>query len=145
MILRLISAASLFCAGTAAMAFDQKAINDKCDAKWGTDFRMVKYCREHQQEAGRKVDDLRARVVGNGTAEIVLRDCEKKWGTDYRMVAYCYEKQADALSELSNSRSDIPKNVHDLISNNCSEKWGNNFRMVAYCIEKQTQAWKEIQ
>lgn len=67
-------------------------IMSKCKDKWGTDYRMVKYCVGKQTEAKRNVSSL----PDNG----IMSRCKNKWGTDYRMVKYCVDKQTEAKKSL---------------------------------------------
>lgn len=68
-------------------------IKNDCEAKWGNDYRMIKYCVDKQQAAKRYIDN-------HANDREVLRMCEGKWGNDYRMVKYCYEKQRAAKRSL---------------------------------------------
>ncbi|MCK5536071.1 MAG: hypothetical protein KAI79_04545 [Bacteroidales bacterium] len=67
-------------------------IMSNCEGKWGTDYRMVKYCVDKQTKAFREIDN-----VPNG---IIKQQCEEKWGVDYRMVKYCVDKQTEAKRSL---------------------------------------------
>ncbi len=97
-------------------------IIQNCKKKWGTNYRMVKYCIKQQQQALNYVA-----AVSNGG--IIKQQCQSKWGTNYRMVKYCIGQQQQAfnyLENISNSRT----------KQHCENKWGTNYRMVKYCMDK---------
>jgi len=74
------------------------SISARCTNKWGTDYRMVKYCVNKQQSALSKLQQ------GNvNTPPEISGRCAKKWGADYRMVKYCVDKQQSALNDLKGS------------------------------------------
>jgi hypothetical protein len=106
-------------------------IKNECNKKWGTDYRMVKYCIEKQTDAKSAINSL----PGLPSTKNV---CREKWGTDYRMVKYCIEKQTAAKSVI-NSLHGLPST-----KNACREKWGADYRMVKYCIETQTKAKSDL-
>jgi len=104
-------------------------IMSKCKAKWGTDYRMVKYCVKKQTEARRNISSL--------PDNNIIRKCKAKWGTDYRMVKYCTNKQTTAKRDISS----LPGNN---IMRKCKAKWGTDHRMVKYCYDKQAEAKRSL-
>jgi hypothetical protein len=67
-------------------------IMDNCRAKWGTNYRMIKYCRNTQTEAKYFVDAQ--------YNDIIKKQCTRKWGDNYRMIKYCIDTQRSAKKDL---------------------------------------------
>lgn len=63
---------------------ERETIESNCERKWGTNYRMVRYCIEKQTSA--------KSAVSYSPSNVIKSNCERKWGTDYRMVKYCIEK-----------------------------------------------------
>ena len=101
-------------------------IESDCRAKWGTDYRMVKYCIEQQREAKNAVNARSHGIIGT--------NCRTKWRQDYRMVKYCIEQQSQARQSITTTTADTT------IQGACRQKWGTDYRMVKYCIEQQSEA-----
>lgn len=104
-------------------------IMSDCQRKWGTDYKMVKYCANKQTEAHNSLSGL--------SDNVITRNCRSKWGTDYSMVKYCVDKQYNAYQNISS----LPD---DTIMSNCRQKWGTDFSMIKYCVDKQTQAKRSL-
>ncbi len=128
-----------------AIAYDDDAIKAHCDAKWNSDFAMIKYCRNQQRAAGQAYDSFRVLAEQNETVETILNHCESKWAKDYSMVNYCFEQQSSALQRLNVPAEDVPSNIQKSIVGKCAAKWGDDFSMVAYCVDQQTTAWRSLQ
>jgi len=128
-----------------ALAYDDAAIIKQCDEEWGSDFAMIKYCREQQRTAGRAYENFKAQAETSEAAATILDHCESEWRKDYSMVVYCIEQQSSALQSLSASPDDIPPEVQEKIKSQCSAEWGTDFSMIAYCVEQQTNAWRSLQ
>ena len=67
------------------------SILENCQAKWGTDYSMVKYCVDKQTKAKQELPKQ---------SSIILNNCKAKWGTDYSMIKYCVDKQTKAKNAL---------------------------------------------
>jgi hypothetical protein len=67
-------------------------IMDNCRAKWGTNYRMIKYCRNTQIAAKSFVDAQ--------YNDIIKEQCTRKWGDNYRMIKYCINTQRSAKNDL---------------------------------------------
>ncbi len=130
---------------TMALAYDDQAIVKRCDHEWGTDFNMVKYCRDEQRKAGIRTDAIHEQAKTMPDIQIVLDRCTAEWETDYTMVVYCHDEQLNALSKLSNKPAGVPHNIYDLIGRQCEAEWSTDYVMLAYCRDQQTSAWREIQ
>lgn len=71
-------------------------IRNNCFQKWKTDYEMVEYCIEQQNEALSKL----RRIPNSG----IKSRCTNKWGQDYEMVVYCIEEQSGAAGRLGVTR-----------------------------------------
>jgi hypothetical protein len=71
-------------------------ITSQCAAKWKTDYRMVAYCQNEQQEAKTKLARGNSHGISGPTFDEIRRGCTAKWGKDYRMRVYCEEEQVKA-------------------------------------------------
>jgi hypothetical protein len=87
-------------AGSAPPSDDaaRPGIRAACSEKWGSDYKMQKYCQDKQFDA---LSVLRRRDMRGGTLSEVRANCADKWGTDYKMRDYCEKKQVEALRELN--------------------------------------------
>jgi len=118
-------------------------IKDLCTVKWGTDFRMVKFCMDQHTEAKITLDKLIASA--NPLQDDIIASCKREWpGANIRMQLFCTEQQYEALDWLAQP-SDIPANVIAIIKTECNAEWGTDYRMVQFCIEQQISAWSAIQ
>lgn len=68
-------------------------IKADCEAKWGTNYRMIKYCVNQQAEA---VNSLVDADIDNE----IMSMCRNKWGNNFRMVKYCVNQQSEAKRSL---------------------------------------------
>lgn len=86
-------------------------INARCAAKWGTDFRMQKYCRKKQIKGMKWILAYinRHKIVDTDASKKrvehkILFGCWTKWsdkgGQDWPMIAYCVKKQTAAYNSL---------------------------------------------
>ena len=73
-------------------SFSYADIIDKCQEKWGTNYKMIKYCVDKQNKAKRDISYL--------ADDDIMRRCTDKWGTNYNMIRYCVDKQAKAKASL---------------------------------------------
>lgn len=86
------------------------AINARCAAKWGDNYRMQKYCRNKEMEgifafnayvAKHKVNTPAGNESPQGK---IVYHCWLKWtdehGRLWSMVAYCIRQQDEALRSL---------------------------------------------
>lgn len=130
---------------TPALAYDEAAVRARCDAEWGNDFRMVKFCLNQQRAAGVAVDAFDAAAAPGSPDRTILDGCTVEWGTDYRMIRFCIDQQVAARGALTRSDTGIPGDVADVIRRQCDAEWGNDFRMVKFCVDQQTSAWRALQ
>ena len=83
---------------------DAKAsIRNNCFKKWKTEYDMVEYCIEQQNEALAKLK----RIPNSG----IKSRCSSKWGQEYDMVVYCIEQQTGAANRLGVTRESTPSSV----------------------------------
>jgi len=72
-------------------------LKERCQAKWGTNYRMQKFCRDQHLDAARS---LTAMTIPNE----ILAQCARKWtdqfGVNMRMLKFCVEQQIKAKSAL---------------------------------------------
>ena len=142
----IIALALLVAFSGSGQSYDKTAVRAFCDAKWGSDFSMVKYCVDQQSAAGNELDELLASYPTDGRERRVLIRCTEKWNKDLEMIVYCAQGQYDALDEIASyAPSGVPVEVLSGIRERCSEKWGEDFEMVQYCTEDQTEAWRSLQ
>jgi hypothetical protein len=82
-----------------------KSIMDNCTAKWGTDYRMIEYCRDNQVEAVQQVNRFLEDEATREPYKDILNTCAAKWtegdGYDWGMVVYCYTNQSEAYRRLN--------------------------------------------
>jgi len=97
-----------------------QGIQSSCEQKWGSDYSMVKYCIDKQEDAKRKV---------SARSGAIRTRCEQKWGADYSMVEYCIDKQTTAKGKIDSMYRNSSRRQH------CERKWGTDYSMVEYCIE----------
>lgn len=102
---------------------NKEEIIDRCEAKWGTDYNMVKYCVDNQTESSSQLNRMSV------SKEIQSR-CEDKWGTDYNMVKYCVDNQTESKNQLRRM------SISPEIRSRCEAKWGTDYDMVKYCVDK---------
>jgi hypothetical protein len=83
------------------LATDEQ-VGANCREKWGTDYRMVKYCSEQQADAKGKLMSRSATTSGVpiSTFDEIRSTCREKWPADYRMQDYCETQQLSAYSSL---------------------------------------------
>lgn len=94
-------AAMVFSASLMVMASAEvysQDINAYCEAEWGTNYRMQKYCRDKENAALTQLG--RIKIPGE-----ILRDCEQKWNYP-SMLLYCVEQQMEAKAFLDGSSTD---------------------------------------
>ena len=76
-------------------------VENACAIKWGSDYRMQKYCREQQYEAILEMPDMK---TVSPVQRQIIGECYNKWtdaiSTDFRMVKYCYDQQYAAFNAL---------------------------------------------
>lgn len=113
----------------------KNTISDRCSNKWGTDYRMVKYCVDKQQTALRNLNRR-----GNSLHSEIGRHCTNKWSSNYSMVKYCIDKQQTALRTINLKINSIPSEI----TRHCTDKWNSDYRMVKYCIDKQQTALQNL-
>ena len=81
---------------------DAKAnIRNNCFKKWKTEYDMVEYCIDQQNQALAKLK----RIPNSG----IKSRCSSKWGQEYDMVVYCIEQQAGSANRLGVTRESTPR------------------------------------
>lgn len=75
-------------------------IKSHCSEKWGTDYRMIKYCQNKNFDALEKIQE-KLDEYGNGSEEVnIINRCWEKWYPQTRMINYCANKQIEAYKSL---------------------------------------------
>lgn len=69
----------------------ESIIVSNCRREWGTNYRMVEYCINQQQESLNRIGGKRGHI---------LDQCRQEWGDNYRMVEYCTNQQTEAKRRL---------------------------------------------
>lgn len=116
---------------TSTYLTSDRKIRSACNDKWGTNYRMVKFCIEQQSTAKSSINGIKSTPTIKG-------QCRDKWGTNYRMVKFCIDQQTEAKKGLKHSRASLAT------QRRCEKKWGTNYRMVKFCIDQQVKAKRSL-
>lgn len=71
----------------------EKIAKAHAEAKWDTDYEMVRYTLDNQMEAYEWLVEQTEHVD-------IMHESVAKWGSDYEMVKYDYENQVEAFNGL---------------------------------------------
>lgn len=141
-----IIAALLLPSTVGAAAYDRAAVRAHCEKEWDTDFEMVKYCVDNQEQAGAELDQLGSAFPTGTQGGDILKFCAAKWEDDLEMSHYCAKNQFDAAAWVASyAPDDVPSDIRDVILQQCTAKWEQDFEMVQYCAKNQTEAWLDLQ
>jgi hypothetical protein len=73
--------------------------NQRCEAKWGDNYRMQRYCRKKENSSHAQL-----MLMSDGIPGEIRRRCVSKWrdehGSQWRMVLYCVNNQMTAKAGL---------------------------------------------
>ena len=70
-----------------------------CEAKWGTDYKMIQYCINKQTKAVSEL--LKYLAMKDDVVNDIVISCAEQWKEDYQMLHYCTKKQYNAYKELN--------------------------------------------
>ena len=73
----------------------------RCEAEWGSDWRMQAYCLAQQQTGFAELPNVLATVPAE-VAAVIGPGCAADWPDDYQMQTYCAERQVAGWKALNN-------------------------------------------
>lgn len=82
----------------------QEQIKAHCKDKWGSDYRMQKYCIDRQSESARWIGSFLEKHKESSEERNIANRCFSKWKEgdrfDFRMVKYCTDRQIEAYRQI---------------------------------------------
>lgn len=101
----LIALPFVFVSSAIAQEDLEAKLKENCKVKWETNYRMIKYCIEQQNEAWGKLSARLDKYPEDSEERNIISRCAAKWrgesgGYNFRMVEYCSENQLQAYREL---------------------------------------------